>query len=397
MKKITYFLTLLCGVFVLASCSDDRDSNPVVRQPDSFVLNEPGLSGNVYDLANSDYITVTCKQPDYGYTALVTYYAQVSLDNTWNDAIYSDDGEVTTDATYVQLEGSFTECKLDLDANLINRAILTLGDYTSEDKFPEQPTTIYIRLMATLTSGYGCYSNSISLKVKAFYQELSEAAPEMWFLTGACIGDGSWSVDRSSIGVGLVPMSLVDGYEYSATTGKGELTYTGYFLAGQGFKLIRDFGWTYQWGNSGGEGIDNPVENDGGSSNLAVPTDGYYTITLNTANETLSIEQSSASPTAYGQMLISGNFNEWATDDAMTAVNVVDGMVNHIWTYKLGVTENDEVKFLVDSSWSPNWGASNFPYGFGVNNGPNIPVDAGDYTIIFNDVDGCYQFFDDNE
>ncbi len=390
MKKITYLLTLACVLLCGVACSDDRDSNPVVQQPDTFVLNAPALSGNVYDLATSSYITVTCQQPDYGYTALVTYYAQVSLDGTWRDAATEDDT-----ATYVQLEGSTTECKYDLDASQINRAILTLGQYTSEEAFPEQPTTVYLRLKASLTSGYECYSNVVTLTVKAYYAELTDAVPEMWFLTGGCIGDGSWSVNREALGVGLVPLSHVDGYEYSATTGQGELTYTGYFLAGQGFKLIRDFGsWDYQWGNGNGEGIDAPVKNDGGSSNLAVPADGYYTITLNTAADVLTVEPAASAPSSYAQMCISGDFNGWATDEEMAAVNIVDGMVNHIWMYELGSGDDTTTKFLVDSSWSPNWGAEGFPYGFGVNNGPNIPVTAGDYTIIFNDVDGFYYFFE---
>lgn len=41
----------------------------------------------------------------------------------------------------------------------------------------------------------------------------------------------------------------------------------------------------------------------------------------------------------------------------------------------------------------PNWGASTFPYGFGVNGGANIPVVAGKYVAILNDIDGYYHFF----
>ncbi len=397
MKKITFLFTIACAMLLVIACSDDRDSNPVVQQPTSFVLNEPALAGNTYDLANSSAITVSCQQPDYGYTALVSYYAQVSLDNTWDDAIYADDGEtVITAATYAQIEGSYTECMIDIDASQVNRAVLTVGAWDSEAAFPTQPISIYLRLKAALTSGYECYSNSVILTVKAYYTELSDATPEMWYLTGQCIGDGSWSVDYSSLGVGLVPMSHVEGYEYSATTGQGELTYTGYFPAGQGFKLIRDPGsWEYQWGNSGGDGIDSPVKNDGGSSNLAVPADGFYTITLDTAADILTIEQA-ADQTYYSQMLISGAFNDWSTDEQMAAVNTTTG-INNVWRYNLGSEEDTELKFLVDSSWSPNWGASDFPYGFGVNNGANIPVAAGDYIIIFNDITGFYYFFNANE
>ncbi len=383
------------AVAVVAACSDDRDSNPVVQQPESFVLNEPALSSNVYDLENSSTINVTYKQPDYGYTALVTYYAQVSLDNTWVEAASEEES-----ASYVELEGSYSECSADLDANLINRAILTIGAYDSESDFPEQPMTIYVRMRATLQSGYECFSNVIALTVKAYYTVLTSVDPEMWYLVGGCIGDGTWGNSGiSNIGTSLIPMSLVDGESYSATTGKGTLQFTGYFLSSQGFKLIKTPGsWDEQWGDSDG-GIDSPVMNDGGSSNLTVPSDGYYTVTLNTNSNTLTVTAASDEPREYGQMMISGAFNDWATDGYyMDAVNTTyDVEHNHVWTYTLSAEEYTEVKFLVDSSWSPNWGAADFPYGFGASNGANIQVEAGDYIIIFNDVDGYYHFFDLNE
>jgi len=39
-----------------------------------------------------------------------------------------------------------------------------------------------------------------------------------------------------------------------------------------------------------------------------------------------------------------------------------------------------------------NWGANKFPYGIGTNGGDNIPYTIGTFTIIFNDIDGCYYF-----
>ncbi|MCD7714089.1 MAG: SusE domain-containing protein [Prevotella sp.] len=386
MKKITYLMAaLLCGMVALTACDDDRDSNPTVKQPESFVLNEPALSGNVYDLANSTSLTVTCQQPDYGYTALVTYYAQVSLDDTWVDAETEDDT-----ASYIELDESWTVCKLDLDAEAIDRAILKIGAYESEDEFPTQPMTIYIRLRATLTSGYECYSNTIALNVKAYYADFSDAEPELWYITGDAVADGSWG---SEVGVSCVPMSFVNGYEYDSN-GKGEITYTAYFDSSKGFKLVKVPGnWDDQWGSTDG-GL-TPVMNDGGSQNFYVPSSGYYTVTLNTRTDVLTIEATDT-PTEYGQMLISGSINDWATDVPMSSVNTCnDVSVEHLWTYEVTSDGSAEVKFLIDSSWSPNWGAADFPYGFGVNNGDNIPVAAGTYRVVFNDITGFYYFFEE--
>ena len=51
---------------VTTSCSDDRDSNPVLNEKDlHLVLNVPGNSANnITDLENSDYLTLTTSQPE---------------------------------------------------------------------------------------------------------------------------------------------------------------------------------------------------------------------------------------------------------------------------------------------------------------------------------------------
>ncbi len=393
MKKLNILAGLFLGCVAFTACEDDNDSNPVVQQPTTFELNTPSLSGNVYDLENTSTIRLTYKQPDYGYTAAVTYYAQVSMDDTWTD------GTEETEATYTELNGNSTTCEMEVEASQIDRAIMVMGGY-DESNVPTEPITIYVRMRATLASGYVCHSNSVALSVMPYYMPVVDAEPELWYLTGDCIGDGTWTNNGiQDIGVSLVPMSLIDGYEYDATTGQGEIQFTGYFLAGKGFKLIKTPGsWDDQWGNSAAAGIDAPVKNDGGSSNLAVPTSGYYTVRLNTATDVLTIEAADAADVYHIQ--IQGDFNGW-TDAAMTAVNTVEDMNNHIWKYELNATDGDTTaKFKVApgeagsaDGWGLNWGGTGFPYGFGSNGGANIPVTAGHYNIIFNDIDGFYYFY----
>jgi hypothetical protein len=50
------------------------------------------------------------------------------------------------------------------------------------------------------------------------------------------------------------------------------------------------------------------------------------------------------------------------------------------------------VKFRKDNSWTTNWGALDFPIGTGTQNGPDIPVTAGTYTISFERTSGNYTF-----
>ncbi|WP_302458744.1 SusE domain-containing protein [Mediterranea massiliensis] len=395
MKKFNILAGLFLGIglSLFTACEDDNDSNPIVQQPDTFELNTPALSGNVYDLEKSSYIQLTYKQPDYGYTAAVTYYAQVSMTDKWNDATEE------SEATYVELNGNSSTCEFGVETSQIDRAIMQLGGY-DEETVPKEAVKIYIRLRATLTSGYQCYSNSIALSVFPYYMPVVNAEPEIWYLVGDCIGDGTWGNDGpGNIGVSLIPMSIVDGYEYNATTGQGEIIFTGYFLAGKGFKLIKTPGsWDNQWGNSSAAGIDSPVKNDGGSSNLQVATSGYYSIKLNTATDVLTIEAVEA-PDVY-HIMMQGDFNGW-TDVAMSPVNAVEGMNNHVWKYELDATSGDTTaKFKVGpgeggsaDGWGVNWGGTSFPYGIGSNGGANISIPAGRYNVIFNDINGFYYFY----
>ena len=69
------------GLFSLSACDADRDSNPILGEPDTFVLNVPAFAeNNVYDLLNSESLLLTCSQPAYGMPMATTYSVQVSLD-----------------------------------------------------------------------------------------------------------------------------------------------------------------------------------------------------------------------------------------------------------------------------------------------------------------------------
>lgn len=388
MKKLNILALAFASMLAFTACESDNDSNPTVQQPTTFQLNIPALAGNVYDLEQTSSISLTCQQPDYGYTAAVIYYTQMSLTNEWNEATSVE----ADDATYVELDGSFTTCQLSMDATAVNRNIVKLAGYEGNEDVPTDGVSLYVRSRAILASGYECFSNVIELKVQPYYVALTAADPELWYLIGGCIGDGSWG---SEVGVAIFPMSPVEGGIYDAVTGQGPLTYTGYFPEGAGFKLVKTPGqWADQWGSSANNSIDSPVKNDGGSGDFKVSASGYYTITLDTKKNELKIEKADDKK-VFEHLFIAGDFNGWGTDTQMTAVNVTEGMQghNHIWMFDLDATSGDTTaKFLYDG-WSPNWGATGFPFGWGVNNGANIPITAGNYRVIFNDIDGYYHFF----
>lgn len=386
MKKIL-FTSLLVSAALFSACEDDRDSNPVVQQPTTFQLNIPAMSENLYVLDdNTATIRLTYKQPDYGYTAAVDYYTQVSLTNEWTDATSAD----ADNATYIEMEGSTNKCETNINVTELNRNIIKMGKYTNQESIPTEGISLFIRMRAQLKTGYECFSNPIELKVLPYYVALTAADPELWYLIGGCIGDGNWG---SEIGISVIPMSPVEGAKYDDTTGQGELNYIGYFPTNGEFKIVKIPGqWGDQWGSANNGDITQPALKtpDFEPGNFKITTEGYYKIVLNTKENTLSITSTDA-PKTYEHIFISGDWNGWATDQQMTPVN--SGNNNHVWTINLDTPDNaTTVKFLYDG-WLPNWGAEGFPYGFGVNGGANIPVEAGSYTIIFNDIDGYYHFF----
>lgn len=357
------------GLALLTGCSDDNDSNPTLNVPESFTLNEPELKNYTYDLTKADGITLTWSQPNYGYTAAVTYYAQVSLDDNWD--------------AYTEVDGSTRSCKTTFASNLIDAAFLKAALIDEPANVPASKD-IYIRMRATVGAGDNIYSNSVKVTIKPYYQELS-SDPVLWYLVGDCIGDGSEANDGvNNVGVSLIPLSTVNGAKYNFN-GDGEFTLTDFFPAGGKFRLLKTPGETdasnfFVGGVTGSDGY------------YTVPSDGYYTISFNSKSNTLSVDPAAVAPREYGVICISGTINSWATNVTMTKANN-HNTVCHVWTYEYDFAVNDEVKFLADYSWDTNWGSSAFPYGFGTNGGDNIKVSTkGKYRIVFNDITGFYTF-----
>ena len=205
--------------------------------------------------------------------------------------------------------------------------------------------------------------------------------PDLWYLVGACIGDGSWGNGAGNEGVALTPL-YPDPDNYSM------LTYVGYFPAGQGFKLIHTPG---SWGEQWGMGSNGLVKNDGGSSDIKLEADGYYKITYDLVADAVIIEKYTGNVGVYSSINMPGDYQGWnAGGDPMNPMTTI--VENHDWILK-GVTYTGaNLKFAANGSWDVNWGAESFPVGIGVQNGANIPVEAGTYDIIFNDILGKYYF-----
>ena len=274
--------------------------------------------------------------------------------------------------------GSYYSYGTDDDWSIVNQGVMGCkenGDssdtgfivWTGDKMAADEPQTIVI-------TGEGKWD--ITLDMVNMTYSVKSVAAETWYLVGGCIGDGSWKNEGvSDVGVSLYPMAYVS---------EGVISYTGY-LTTDGFKLIKTpSSWDDQWGETEGT----YVKNDGGSGNITISADGYYTVTLDYFNDVLTVEAAESDYTTYDQILITGDFDGWGCTNAMTLCTGSD----HLWMYNLSSDSDTTAKFLTDTTWTTNWGGDTFPSGTGVSNGSNIPVTAGSYVVIFNDIDGGYTF-----
>ncbi|MGV3696478.1 T9SS type A sorting domain-containing protein [Flavobacterium sp.] len=77
----------------------------------------------------------------------------------------------------------------------------------------------------------------------------------------------------------------------------------------------------------------------------------------------------------------------WLNDD-------IDLITTDGFEYTLNdlVLTDGEVKFRKDNLWTTNWGSLGFPQATGIQDGPNIPVTAGTYDVVFQKSTGHYLF-----
>lgn len=414
MKNKYIIGALLVGIISLfASCSDDNDSNPTLIQPKEFVLNTPAYANATIDLEKSTGLELTWSQPKYtadNAPINATYEVQVSPTNSFtvstDEAAADESGEKVPD--YAVLSNTTQKCNISASAEEMDKALVKILKWTEENVPAEQE--MYVRVNAYILEGTSrlnpVASNSVKLKVKPYYIELKDAVPTMWYLVGNMFG-AKWAGNKS-IGEDALPMFLKPNFSYDKKTGAGEIEYTNYFLTDEfndnaesaiaGFKILpSSFNWDYSM-DGGGKLKDNiayrgSTNSDGG--HILAGADGYYTITLNTANNTATMVKYEGNVTNYGTIQIAGSFNEWA-DTPMLPYNT-EGVENHAWYYVMEVPAGDPIqfKFKIAGSWDTSWGygaedgAINM-YGKCDAGGKNIGLAEGKYVISFNDITGAF-------
>ena len=418
MKNKYIIGALLVGIISLfASCSDDNDSNPTLIQPKEFTLNTPAYANATIDLEHSTELGLTWSQPKYtadNAPINATYEVQVSPTNSFtvstDEAAADESGEKVPD--YAVLSNTTQKCNISASAEEMDKALVKILKWTEGNVPAEQE--MYVRVNAYILEGTSrlnpIASNSVKLNVKPYYIELKDAVPTMWYLVGNMFG-AKWAGNKS-IGVDALPMFLKPNFSYDKKTGAGEIEYTNYFLTGDyndkaecdgaGFKILpSDFNWDYSMNailNNEISAKKGTIENRNGGGDgghIVAAEAGYYTITINTADNTAKMVKYEGDVTNYGTIQISGSFNDW-TDTPMLPYNT-EGVENHAWYYVMDVPAGDPIqfKFKIEGSWDTSWGygaedgAINM-YGKCESGGKNIGLAEGKYVISFNDITGSF-------
>ena len=413
MKNKYMMGALLFGIISLfASCSDDNDSNPTLIQPTKFTLNIPEYANSTIDLEHSTGLGLTWSQPKYtadNAPINATYEVQVSPTNTFtvstDEAAADESGEKVPD--YAALSNTTQKCNVSASAEEIDKALVKILKWT-EGNVPATQE-VYVRVNAFVQEGTSrlnpIASNSVKLNVNPYYIELKDAVPTMWYLVGNMFG-AKWAGNKS-IGEDALPMFLKPNFSYDKKTGAGEIEYTNYFLTGDyndkaecdgaGFKILPS---SFNWDNSmnaNGATKGTIINRNGGSDggHIVAETAGYYTITINTADNTAKMEKYEGAVNDYGTIQITGSFNDWV-DTPMLPYNT-EGVENHAWYYVMDVPAGDPIqfKFKIAGSWDTNWGygpedGTISMYGKCDAGGKNIGLAEGKYVISFNDITGSF-------
>jgi uncharacterized delta-60 repeat protein len=195
-------------------------------------------------------------------------------------------------------------------------------------------------------------------------------APPEISIIGTATEAGTFSTDYQ--------MTTTDGINYSRTN---------LLLAGDPnisnpetkVKFRQNYNWAVNWGATTfptGTGTQDGPD-------IPIMTPGFYTVSLNIQTGAYNFTLT-APPPSIG--MIGSALNGWTTDIFMEPV---DGK-NYI-AYGVNLSAG-EMKFRQDGAWAINWGATAFPQGSGFQDGPNIPVPGGVYSISFNRKTGAYSF-----
>ncbi len=162
-----------------------------------------------------------------------------------------------------------------------------------------------------------------------------------------------------------------------------EWTTITYLVGGKEAKFRTDDDWATNWGaNTFPTGTGTP-----GGPNIPISTTGYYKVDFNVATGAYNFTQVTVPALSSVSIIGSGTPGGWGNDTNLTQSTTNPNIFSGTVTFTDG-----EAKFRKTGDWGTNWGAATYPSGWGVGGGPNIPVKAGTFFVVFDIATGEYAF-----
>lgn len=179
---------MVLGVFaMLTSCSTDNDSNPTIKSPTKFSINESPVADQYIQLAQDNNVNLTWSQPDYGYNAFATYQIQVGLVKDGQVTWYEKDGQPKYLAT------TYTVCNANISGEEISEVLCAIDgfkyaeDYVSQG-YREVAFRVYSSINTSMkaeVAGTGILSdNYVTFRHMAAYNAIK--SPGYIYLVGNC-------------------------------------------------------------------------------------------------------------------------------------------------------------------------------------------------------------------
>lgn len=238
-------MTLAAVAFGFSSCSEDRD--PVYQVPTEFNLNQPAMQDQLIELAAGSTLELVSSQPNYGYSAVASYSAQMSLTEDFAD--------------FRELSAlDKTQARMTLKQEDIALYLCELHGIDSEESYAEkypdgmQPEKVYFRAVCQLdgVEDSKIISNVVSYnQIKGYF---AVAVPGYIYLVGAPEG---WAGPTEANAAHYADWRL-----FEPGNAIGSKVYSGVFDVPAGSAMFRFYtaltGWDADsWGS---QVDDNPIE-----------------------------------------------------------------------------------------------------------------------------------------
>ncbi|NOU60359.1 SusE domain-containing protein [Marinifilum caeruleilacunae] len=342
MKKISFLLIAVFGMFILNSCSDE-DFDPVVEVTSTPTISAPA-SGASYVLTEANaaevFETFTWSAADFGFQAATSYAVQI--DNAGNGF---------ADALTI---GSTNELTFSLTNGDMNQKLLAFGvPYGA-------PASMEMRVVASISDLVDqVVSETIAFTVTPY--EVVIVYPSLYvpgnYQAASGYSAGDWSPDTAPEIHSIKSNDVYEGFIYLTN-------------ANSEFKFTTEPNWDFAYGDDGADGT---LESDN-AANIVVADPGMYKLDVDVPNLTYTVTAAN-----FG-VIGSGTPTGWDSDTDMTW-----DPANQVLTVTLDIAAdgegNRQIKFRANDDWAINYGDTD-RNGTLVAGGENIDVPSdGNYTI----------------